>query len=73
MLTKEVIDSFRARKGLPLEFIFENGSPLATGHHITEVKNVRIDSVDCGGAPDQWNETLIQLWVPSLKSEQRMT
>ena len=32
-------------------------------YHITEVKNVHIESVDCGGRPDTYFQTIIQLWV----------
>ena len=33
-------------------------------YHITEVKNVTIDSVDCGGNSDSYKQTIVQLWVP---------
>jgi len=28
------------------------------------VKNVTVDSVDCGGNPDSYKQTIVQLWVP---------
>jgi hypothetical protein len=31
-------------------------------YHITEVKHMNIDSVDCGARTDSWNETIVQLW-----------
>jgi hypothetical protein len=31
-------------------------------YHITEVKHLKIDSVDCGARTDSWNETVVQLW-----------
>jgi len=31
-------------------------------YHITEVKHLKIDSVDCGARTDSWNETIVQLW-----------
>lgn len=31
--------------------------------HITEIKNIVIDSVDCGGLQNKWNETVMQLWT----------
>jgi hypothetical protein len=31
-------------------------------YHITEVKHLKIDSVDCGASTDSWNETIVQLW-----------
>jgi len=44
--------------------LFEYAPNLFVGanYHITEVKHVSIDSVDCGSQTDAWNETIIQLW-----------
>ncbi len=44
--------------------LFEYAPNLLVGanYHITEVKHVKIDSVDCGAGRDSWNETIIQLW-----------
>ncbi len=42
------------------------------GYHITEVKNVHVNSIDCGGMADQWNETQIQLWVPTQESDRQI-
>lgn len=46
------------------ELLFEYAPNLLVGanYHITEVKTMHIDSVDCGGQPDSWDETVIQLW-----------
>src|SRR5688572_11092288 len=49
-------------------FQFQNGRGLPGGYHFTEVKNLRVDSVDCGGAADAWTETVIQLWLPAAAS-----
>jgi len=35
---------------------------VGANYHITEVKHIKIDSVDCGASEDSWNETIIQLW-----------
>ncbi len=35
---------------------------VAANYHITEVKHITIDSVDCGAQEDHWKETIIQLW-----------
>ena len=29
-------------------------------YHITEVKNIRVEAVDCGARTDSWEETVIQ-------------
>lgn len=42
-----------------------DGTPLITpGYHVTEVKAVATEAMDCGGVADQWRETIIQLWNP---------
>ena len=44
--------------------LFEYAPNLLVGahYHITEVKHVTVDSVDCGAQVDGWKETIIQLW-----------
>ena len=39
----------------PTKFVGEN-------YHITEIKSVTINSVDCGGKANSWQETVVQLW-----------
>ena len=34
------------------------------GYHLTELKAASFDTVDCGAQKNQWNETIVQLWVP---------
>ena len=38
------------------------GGEIGTGYHVTEVKAARLSSLDCGGNPEEWSETVIQLW-----------
>jgi len=44
--------------------LFEYAPNLFVGanYHITEVKHVSVDSVNCGSQTDAWSETIIQLW-----------
>lgn len=44
--------------------LFEYAPNLLVGanYHITEVKHISVDSVDCGAKTDTWQETIIQLW-----------
>jgi hypothetical protein len=65
MKTNEMVGALKANQDLELKFSFADGSQVPEGYHITEVKNLRIESVDCGGATDAWKETVIQVWVPS--------
>jgi hypothetical protein len=44
-----------------LVFSYE-GHDTQAGYHVTEVKAARFSSLDCGAAPETWQETVIQLW-----------
>ncbi len=35
---------------------------MGANYHLTEVKNITVDSVDCGAGTDFWKETIVQLW-----------
>ena len=42
-----------------------DGTPLvAPGYHVTEVKAVSYETMDCGGLAARWQETVIQIWNP---------
>ena len=62
MTTQEFIDLLRTHPEYPLTFEYRAGHRLRPDYHITEVKNVRVESTDCGGRSDAWQETVIQLW-----------
>lgn len=52
----------------PLQFLYPSENLLSElaipeTFHITEIKNAKIDAVDCGGNRDQYNETIVQIWV----------
>ena len=62
MKTQELFDVFKAHQGKSLLFEYLPGAFVKANYHITEVKHLKIDSVDCGSGTDAWNETIIQLW-----------
>ncbi len=45
-----------------LRFKLNDGQILNGDLHITEIKNVQVESTDCGGYNHTYNETIIQLW-----------
>jgi hypothetical protein len=47
-----------ADKPLVLEFA---GRTIQPGYHVTEVKAGSFVTLDCGGNPDQWRETILQV------------
>jgi hypothetical protein len=70
MKTKEFLSLLTDQDNKSLIFEFLPGQRVGANYHITEVKNTRIDSVDCGGRTDTWNETVVQLWEsPSEKDK----
>ena len=62
MKTQELFEVLEAHKDKSLLFEYTSNQLVGANYHITEVKHIKIDSVDCGGQTDAWNETIIQLW-----------
>ncbi|GAB3574077.1 hypothetical protein GCM10027578_36090 [Spirosoma luteolum] len=47
-----------------LQFAYGANERVAPNYHITEIKQVVIQSVDCGGQRNAWTEIVLQLWEP---------
>lgn len=62
MQTQEFLTLLQENPNKSLLFEYEAGKTVGANYHITEVKNITIDSVDCGAGVDFWKETVIQLW-----------
>ena len=65
MKTNEFISELRRAPESQLVFVDGNGHAVHTGYHLTELKAASLDTVDCGGQANQWQETIVQLWVPT--------
>jgi hypothetical protein len=60
----------------PLAITYD-GRTVGAGYHVTEVKAGRFATLDCGGSPDEWTETILQVedleggpearWMPAAK------
>ena len=48
----------------PLRFTVDGQQLVPNDFHVTEIKKVSIDSLDCGGGASAWEELVIQLWSP---------
>ncbi|RJF74506.1 GNAT family N-acetyltransferase [Deinococcus cavernae] len=59
--TAGFLDTVRGAPTLPLEFRLYGEALVPAGYHVTEVKAVSIESMDCGGQANSWRETVIQL------------
>lgn len=62
MTTQEFFELLETNADTSLLFEYAPNEFVGANYHITEVKHVNIDAVDCGARTDAWNETIIQLW-----------
>ncbi len=62
MKTKEFISVLKDNKNKALLFEYVENQFAGTNYHLTEVKNVTFETVDCGGNTNDWKETQIQVW-----------
>ncbi len=62
MKTQELLDILQTNRYKNILFEYRSGELVRPNYHITEVKNIIVDSVDCGAGVDFWKETIIQLW-----------
>ena len=64
MITHDFISRLREAPAKQLVFANSDGTRINGGYHLTELKAASFDTVDCGAQKNQWNETIVQLWVP---------
>ena len=62
MDTKQIFNVLEQNQDKALLFEYAPNLFVGANYHITEVKHLTVDSVDCGAQTDAWNETIIQLW-----------
>ena len=62
MKTKELLNFLQENKNKELLFEYKENRYAGANYHLTEVKNVTFETVDCGGKANDWKETHIQLW-----------
>ncbi len=62
MRTQEFLNLMNEHQEKHLLFEYVPNRFVKPNYHITEVKHLKIDSVDCGARTDSWNETIVQLW-----------
>lgn len=63
MKTSSFLFALRANAALPL--VFRAGRQIASpGYHLTEVKRVSYETMDCGSMTHRWSESQFEIWVP---------
>ncbi len=65
MKTSSFLAALRAQPGLPVVFRAPAGT-ISSHYHLTEVKRVAYETMDCGALTHRWAETQFELWVPPL-------
>jgi len=71
MKTNEFLTLLKEHSNKSLLFEYQPGKLVGANYHITEVKNITIDAVDCGANTDFWKETIIQLWESPKEIDKR--
>ena len=62
MKTQEFFSLLEQQQDKALLFEYTPNLLVGANYHITEVKHISIDAVDCGSQTDNWKETIVQLW-----------
>jgi len=62
MKVKEIVSILKENRNKALLFEYAENKVAGTNYHLTEVKNVTFETVDCGGNTNDWQETHFQLW-----------
>ena len=62
MKTQDFLELLQNNPNKNLLFEYAPNLLVRANYHITEVKHITIESVDCGAQMDSWKETIIQLW-----------
>jgi hypothetical protein len=65
MKTSSFLAALRSHPSLPL--VFRAGREIVSpGYHLTEVKRVSYETMDCGAMTHRWAESQFEIWVPAL-------
>jgi hypothetical protein len=62
MNTKEFLSYLESNQDKELVFEYTNDKFVGKNYHITELKDVRFKTVDCGAKIHEWSENHLQLW-----------
>lgn len=67
MKTTSFLTALRAHGNLPL--VFRTGAEIVpSGYHLTEVKRVAYETMDCGAQRHRWVETQFEVWTPAAST-----
>jgi len=68
------LDALEAHSDKALVLTYGDGRQVRAGYHVTEVKAGSFVTLDCGGNPDAWRETVLQVEdIPEAEDSASMT
>ncbi|MEM8999486.1 MAG: DUF6428 family protein [Bacteroidota bacterium] len=70
MKTNTFLELLQKNQDKSLVFEYKPEQYVGANYHITEVKNITLDTVDCGAGTDFWKETIVQLWESPKELDQ---
>jgi len=70
MKTQEFLKLLENNPNKELVFEFQENEFVPKSFHITEIKSKQIQSVDCGGFQHNYDETVVQLWIPEKEKKE---
>lgn len=70
MKTSSFLSALRSHSALPLVFR-TSGDTISPGYHLTEVKRVTYETMDCGAEQHRWSESQFELWAPAERDAAR--
>lgn len=69
----QVLAALDGHDEMPLSIRYDDRK-IQAGYHITEVKFASLQTLDCGGNPDSWQETILQIDdIPAEEGKAQMT
>lgn len=64
MLTSEFMNSLKSNQEKAVLFHIDEHLVPAT-YHVSEIKKLHIESMDCGGKSHKWNENVFHIFIPN--------
>jgi hypothetical protein len=71
MKTQEFINTLKVNKDKDLLFEYSENKFAGKNYHVTEVKNVQFETIDCGGNVNNWKETQLQIWESPTETNKK--
>lgn len=69
MNVKTFINTLKNNPNKAIQYELKDKFIIEPYIHMTEIKNVDIVSIDCGGNKNEWHETIMQLWTGVSKDD----